>query len=313
MRQHDGVDVRRLTASPASCARAAPSVPGRARRRSAPCRPGIEQVLGAGHRSRRAEKCQRHVDSSSVAASASLLAIQLTKIAHLSARVPEQHGLGRVNAPGRTRAIRPAIAFAVYVCRERAPRSGPQLDRLVRLPASALRSLADEPVVDRPRLRRRSGARRARAAAAGPSECRGRRRCERCGGFVGADADDARRNAGERAPGDEPGLRAAGRRGVNDDVGRRDLFEQLVDRVHEGGGAERRRRAEGNDERAGRAARSAAAPPPSSVARSSRVGDVTHLGAEQPIEQRVALSAFGGAVPLATSMHASRASPRRPR
>ena len=65
------------------------------------------------------------------------------------------------------------------------------------------------------------------------------------GRFVGADADDARRQAGERAAGDESGLGAARRRGVDDDVGRIDLLQQLGDRLNERRGAERRRGAEG--------------------------------------------------------------------
>ena len=62
--------------------------------------------------------------------------------------------------------------------------------------------------------------------------------------LVGADAEDPRPDARQRAAGDEPGLCPPGRGRMDDDVGWRDLLEELGHGVRKRGGAERRRGAE---------------------------------------------------------------------
>ena len=108
-----------------------------------------------------------------------------------------------------------------------------ELDRFARLRRWHAVAVADEPVVDldrgvgdRARVRIRSWTNQIREARQNPPDVAGERRSR----LVGADADDPRPNARQRAAGDEPGLRAAGRGRVNDDVGRRDLIEELRQR-----------------------------------------------------------------------------------
>ncbi len=234
-------------------------------------RPGVEQMLRPRHRPRRTEKCQFHrfVFSSTRTVAVAHAAYDQS---HLPAGMPEQDRVGVLERAlgALARSARPS-PWPCRSDRERAPRCAPGA-RWPRATAASARRTR------RRRTRRRSRfgvGERARVRpgpirSARPDRIR-RTSLQRLRGFVGADAKDPCADARQRTAGHEPGLCPAGGSRMHDDVGRRDLFEELRQTCKRGG-AERRRRAERDHVGRRPAARSAAATVSISSARASRVG-----------------------------------------
>ena len=186
--------------------------------------------------------------------------MSLSEVARQSAGVPEQHGLVRreLAARGPGRSARPSPSPCTPD-RAGCPRGAPRSRSLRSTPASARRSPRRR---TRRRPRRRGWRRRCRAwrRVWSPIAVTSRSlttRASAVAGFVRADADDARRQAEERAAGDQARLRAAGRRGEDDDVGRRPPVGDLGDAARETERAGGRRRAKRHDERMAPGAREA--------------------------------------------------------